>query len=90
MLSPNFVSIHNGFNFDLITIGCNAVCDPILETSIVERRLGNVRVKVFWKLTNGVRVVDTIYTADETSKSEWTSFRLEQMCKVFDLPSEAG
>jgi DNA polymerase elongation subunit (family B) len=88
MLSPDFVSIHNGFNFDLRSIGCKAVGDIVLDSSIEERRLGNVGVGVFWALTNGVMVVDTMYTADKTSRSEWGSFALDKMCRKFDLPSK--
>ncbi|KAK6436907.1 hypothetical protein LTR95_006911, partial [Oleoguttula sp. CCFEE 5521] len=88
VLSPDFVSIHNGFNFDLRSIGCKAVGQVAIENTIEERRLGNVGVGVFWSLTNGSMIVDTMYTANKISRSEWTSFALDKMCRVFDLPSK--
>ncbi|KAK5162688.1 uncharacterized protein LTR77_011241 [Saxophila tyrrhenica] len=86
MLSPDFVSIHNGFNFDLRSIGCKAATEPTIEHTIEERRLGNVGVGVFWSLTNGSMIIDTMYTADKVSRSDWDSFALDKMCRRFDLP----
>ena len=62
-ISPDFVSIHNGFNFDLRSLAASSVFSNVVGHTFEERRLGNVGVGVFWSLTNGTMIVDSMYTS---------------------------
>lgn len=70
ILSPDFVNIHNGFNFDLRSLGSASALDPVTGPTFEEKMLGNVGVGVFWALKNGSMMVDSIYTADRVSRSD--------------------
>ena len=86
MLSPNFINRHNGFNFDLRCLAASSAMDPVIGPTFSERRLGNVGVGIFWKLANGIMVVDSMYTAGTEPTGNWTSLALAKMSERFDLP----
>lgn len=46
-LSPDFVNIYNGFNFDLRCLAASATLDPVVGPTFEERRLGNTGVGIF-------------------------------------------
>ncbi|KAF4460195.1 DNA polymerase (pol2) [Fusarium albosuccineum] len=85
-LSPDFVNIHNGFNFDLRCMAASSYADPLIGPTFSERRLGNVGVGVSWKLDNGTMIVDSMYTASTEPTSNWPSLALAKMSEKFDLP----
>lgn len=86
MLSPDFVNVHNGFNFDLRCLAASSALDPTIGPTFSERRLGNVGVGIFWRLDNGTMVVDSMYTAATEPTSNWPSLALAKMSEKFDLP----
>lgn len=86
MLSPDFVNIHNGFNFDLRCLAASSALDPTIGSTFSERRLGNVGVGIFWKLDNGTMVVDSMYSAATEPTGNWPSLALAKMSEKFDLP----
>ena len=85
-LSPDFVNIHNGFNFDLVALAAWAVFDPGMEETFVERRLANQGTGIAWELPNGTMIVDSMYSADKTSRVKWKSLSLKSMAEKWDLP----
>ncbi|KAK2591532.1 hypothetical protein QQS21_010782 [Conoideocrella luteorostrata] len=86
MLSPDFVNVHNGFNFDLRCLAASSALDPMIGPTFSERRLGNVGVGIFWRLDNGTMVVDSMYTAATEPTSKWPSLALAKMSERFDMP----
>ena len=87
-LNADFVNIHNGFNFDLRALACWSADEFDLAHTFEERRLGNLGVGIFWALHNGSMIVDSIYNADKTSRSDWSGLSLASMCAKFDLPQK--
>ena len=70
-INPDFVSIHNGFNFDMRHVARSSTNIDKLLSTFEERRLGNSGVGVFWRLL---------------LRSDWTSLSLANMCQKFGLP----
>ncbi|XP_044715186.1 DNA polymerase family B domain-containing protein [Hirsutella rhossiliensis] len=86
MLCPDFVNVHNGFNFDLRCLAASSALDPMIGPTFSERRLGNVGLGIFWRLDNGTMIVDSMYTAGTEPTSNWPSLSLAKMSERFDLP----
>ena len=61
IINPDFVTIHNDFNFDSRRIICCAVDSDILSNALMKRPLGNSDIGVLWKLTDGTMSVDRYY-----------------------------
>ena len=85
-LSPDFVNIHNGFNFDLRAMASWSVFDPRVEPIFEEKRLGNVGIGTVWVLPNGVMMVDSMYSTDKIARSNWKSLALRALVERYDLP----
>lgn len=85
-MCPDFVNIHNGFNFDLPAIACWSVFDPEIEPTFEQKRLGNVGDGTMWNLTNGTMVVDSMYSTDKTARRKWKSLSLRALGEKGDLP----
>ncbi len=85
-VNADFVTIHNGFNFDVRHMACACAEIDGLSDTFEERRLGNVGFGVFWRLTNGTMCVDTMYYVDKNTRSDWSSLSLARMAERFDLP----
>lgn len=86
MLSPDFVNIHNGFNFDLRCLAASSALDPEIGPTFSETRLSKAGVGIFWRLNNGTMIVDSMYTAGTEPTSNWPSLALAKMSEKFDLP----
>jgi DNA polymerase elongation subunit (family B) len=85
-INPDFVTIHNGFNYVLSYMAAScAAMDGITDT-FDERRLGNISVGVFWRLPYGVMCVDTMYYAHKMENKVWNSFSLAYMTNRYELP----
>jgi DNA polymerase elongation subunit (family B) len=87
-LSPDFVNIHNGFNFDLVALAAWAAFDPEIEETFVERRLGNVGTGIDWQLPNGSVIVDSMYGSDKNPRTRKVlkSLSLRALAEKWDLP----
>ena len=87
-LSPDFVNIHNGFNFDLVALAAWAAFDPEIEETFTERRLGNVGTGVDWQLPNGSVIVDSMYGSDKNPRTRKVlkSLSLRALAEKWDLP----
>lgn len=86
MLYPDFVNIHNNFNFDLRCLAASSALDDMVGPTFSERRLGNVGVGIFWRLDNGSMIVDSMYTAGSEPTDNWPSLALAKLSEKFDLP----
>lgn len=62
MLHPDFVNMHNRFNFDMRCLIAPCVMHPVVSRSFSERRLGNVGIGIRWK-SNEAMIVHQVYTA---------------------------
>lgn len=60
-LSPDFVNIHNGFHFNLDRMSTHAALSTKVAYTFEETNLGNSRTSIYWRIPDGVMIVDSIY-----------------------------
>lgn len=84
-LAPDFVVIHNGFNFDCKYMAAMCADEPWSASIFEERRLGNAGLGVTMRFSNGTQLLDTLYFIDKTRRHMWKSLALSSIAKVLNL-----
>lgn len=84
-LSADLVNIHNGFHFDLDRMAAHVACSSVIAHTCEERNLGNSGAGVYWKVPNGVTIIDSVHYIDKDLRRDWGSMSLASIASELGL-----
>ncbi|KAF3009533.1 hypothetical protein E8E13_004868 [Curvularia kusanoi] len=86
--NTDFATIQNGFNYDLRYMAASCANIEVITDTFDERRLGNVRIGIFWGLPYCIMCVDTTQYAYKIENKVWNLVLLAHMSNCYNLPAK--